>query len=347
MKRDTDESAADPGVPAEDLERERICKAVSANEQETVREFLKNGGAAENIRDPGRRTLLHLAAFAGHCAMLKLLLESPRLVSLIDSRDRAEKTALHLAAGIGDGFCVRVLVAAGAKLTCQDKIGCTPLHLAVKFSKLYAVRALLELSADPTLEDKENQTPQNMAQASEDPEMISLMMSFAPTKPPSGLSVKRMLPAWMFPSKAEERTIPSIRVEPAVELSEELEAEDLEARDSSLEHKIKDMDQKIIHRAENLQLEESSGQRTENKVNLVSNEQVLCRGPGHIRCSHCYYTERFGRHVNCTRQCSIVGGSWGPLTCVPECGQTLHDTKPEVTNEARASFYRALEEHRK
>jgi len=180
-------------------ERERICRCVVENNEEPVYEFLKNGGAAEKVRDAERKTLLHLAAFEGHHSMLQLLLRSQRLLPLIDARDRARRTALHLAAAIGDEPCLRTLSAQGASLDLHDEFGCTPLHLAVKFSQPDTTRALLELGADPSLEDMARQNARDMAHQTEDPQIISIMMSFAPRKrSSSGLSVKKLLPSWMF-----------------------------------------------------------------------------------------------------------------------------------------------------
>lgn len=45
----------------------------------------------------------------------------------------------------------------------------------------------------------------------------------------------------------------------------------------------------------------------------------LCRGRGHVRCSHCYCSDRFGRHELCQRQCAMIGGSWGPSLCATGC----------------------------
>ncbi|CAE8591575.1 unnamed protein product [Polarella glacialis] len=48
-------------------------------------------------------------------------------------------------------------------------------------------------------------------------------------------------------------------------------------------------------------------------------QHQLCRGQGHVKCGRCYHTERFGRHGACVRECALIGGSWGPSSCIPEC----------------------------
>ena len=53
---------------------------------------------------------------------------------------------------------------------------------------------------------------------------------------------------------------------------------------------------------------------------IISVVPVVCRGPGHSSCSHCYFLDgRFGRHRKCIRKCSDIEGLWGPTVCSPEC----------------------------
>eukprot|EP00746_Dinoflagellata_sp_MGD_P066052 gnl/MRDRNA2_/MRDRNA2_27426_c0_seq1.p1 gnl/MRDRNA2_/MRDRNA2_27426_c0~~gnl/MRDRNA2_/MRDRNA2_27426_c0_seq1.p1 ORF type:complete len:401 (-),score=63.90 gnl/MRDRNA2_/MRDRNA2_27426_c0_seq1:168-1370(-) len=282
-------------------EHQRICEAVIDNEALVVYDFLENGGTAEKIRDADSdKTMLHLAAFKGHSAMLGNLLKSPRLLPLIDSRDRGKRTPLHLAAAIGDEACVRILIAAGAKLSCQDKVGSTPLHLAVKFEKLDVAQALLELGADPMLEDKERQSSKDLAECSENSALISLMKGFASAKR-SGFSVKSVLPAWVFsttPESEKENHADSTNLS-------------LDARTSD------DVEVGVVKPPQ---------------VKCKS-EHVACRGPGHVACSHCFYTDRFGRHKDCTRACAMIDGSWGPSVCVPECSEIAAESVQQMLTE--------------
>ena len=49
---------------------------------------------------------------------------------------------------------------------------------------------------------------------------------------------------------------------------------------------------------------------------------LLCRGPGHSKCSNCFVVDdQFGRSWRCRRQCAVVDGVWGPTVCSEECVQ--------------------------
>lgn len=106
--------------------------------------------------------------------------------------------------------------------------------------------------------------------------------------------------------------------DPAAERSSHLVAD-------SVEQTMKELEQ---HAAGNVMLDSSAKQSSGNHT------KALCRGPGHVRCSDCYYTGRFGRHSNCTRQCSMIDGTWGPLTCLATCEQAMNDEKQETESEA-------------
>mmetsp|Transcript_96585 Transcript_96585/g.215245 ORF Transcript_96585/g.215245 Transcript_96585/m.215245 type:complete len:256 (-) Transcript_96585:8-775(-) len=71
------------------------------------------------------------------------------------SRPRRSKgpTPLMLAAKSGSGECVRILLAAGARLNAKDEDGMRPVHFAAESGELEVLKILLGARADPTTRD--------------------------------------------------------------------------------------------------------------------------------------------------------------------------------------------------
>ena len=87
-------------------------------------------------------------------------------------------TALHLAAFFGGGAAVRVLLAAGARADADadNPAHVRPLHSAAAAGDHDAVRALLEAGADPNVRQEGGYTPLLQAAHSDDPEMTALLL---------------------------------------------------------------------------------------------------------------------------------------------------------------------------
>src|SRR4051794_14114366 len=87
-------------------------------------------------------------------------------------------TALHLAAFFGGGAAVRLLLAAGAPADADadNQIGVRPLHSAVAAHDRDAVRALLDAGADPNVRQQGGFTPLLAAAHADDPEMTRLLL---------------------------------------------------------------------------------------------------------------------------------------------------------------------------
>lgn len=77
----------------------------------------------------------------------------------LSSRKKPQNITLHKAAAQGDADMIRVLVASGAWVNCQDRELCTPLHAAAMFGKTDAIRALISLRADVNAMDQRYRTP--------------------------------------------------------------------------------------------------------------------------------------------------------------------------------------------
>mmetsp|Transcript_101891 Transcript_101891/g.167423 ORF Transcript_101891/g.167423 Transcript_101891/m.167423 type:complete len:118 (-) Transcript_101891:13-366(-) len=99
----------------------QLLEAAAEDNPEPLIQFIKAGGDPFRVRNEDKRSLVHIAAFDGSEHSLAALLQCSRAVRKIDSRDRAKRTPLHLAAAAGEDGCLRRLAAAGALLDIQDE----------------------------------------------------------------------------------------------------------------------------------------------------------------------------------------------------------------------------------
>ena len=83
----------------------------------------------------------------------------------IDSADVEGDTPLHVLAGRGNDYGIRLLIEAGADVNAVGDMGETPLHIAVRKGSTKAVGALLEAGADPNVVSEFDQSPKQMAEA--------------------------------------------------------------------------------------------------------------------------------------------------------------------------------------
>jgi ankyrin repeat protein len=118
-------------------------------------------------------TALHGAAHRKHLNMLQNLLETYKAdVKVIDQLGR---TALHIAARIGDIQCVNYLLEKGLRCSDTDNIGNTVLHYACSGSSIEVVEKVLQ--SDPELiRNNENWTSLHWACKTGSPELIKLLL---------------------------------------------------------------------------------------------------------------------------------------------------------------------------
>lgn len=144
-------------------------------------ELLLRVGADPSLPDRDGRTAVHLAAHIGDENVLKVLLGmmGERHTHLVNTADFSGLYPLHLAVRKGGEKCLRVLVEAGAKINMpEQKSGCTALHLAVK-ENLFKVACTLitDLKADVNACTFGGNSPLHLAASLGSPPVCSVLIA--------------------------------------------------------------------------------------------------------------------------------------------------------------------------
>ncbi|XP_048062181.1 ankyrin repeat domain-containing protein 6b isoform X2 [Megalobrama amblycephala] len=117
---------------------ERLLIASHKGQADHVVQLI-NKGAKVAITKNGR-TPLHLAAYKGHIAVVRILLAAG---CDLDIQDDGDQTALHRAAVVGNTDVISALIQEGCALDRQDKAGNTALHLACQNGHAQSSKVLL------------------------------------------------------------------------------------------------------------------------------------------------------------------------------------------------------------
>uniref|UniRef100_A0A8B9KM39 Nuclear factor of kappa light polypeptide gene enhancer in B-cells 2 (p49/p100) n=1 Tax=Astyanax mexicanus TaxID=7994 RepID=A0A8B9KM39_ASTMX len=136
-------------------------------------EALLRVGADPSLLDRDGRTAVHLAAHIGDENILKVLLGlmDKRHAHLVNTADFSGLYPLHLAVRKGGEKCLRVLVEAGARVnTPEQKSGCTALHLAVREN-------LFKLKADVNACTFGGNSPLHLAASLGSPHICSVLIA--------------------------------------------------------------------------------------------------------------------------------------------------------------------------
>ncbi|RXN18598.1 ankyrin repeat domain-containing 6 [Labeo rohita] len=106
------------------------------------------------------RTPLHLAAYKGHIAVVRILLAAG---CDLDIQDDGDQTALHRAAVVGNGDVISALIQEGCALDRQDKDGNTALHEAAWHGFSQSVKLLVKAGANVHAKNKAGNTALHLA----------------------------------------------------------------------------------------------------------------------------------------------------------------------------------------
>jgi len=142
-------SAKEPAAPVAKatVSEDAFFQAALDGKIEKVREGLAGGIKPGLAGKEDKRTALMLAAFNGHTAIIRLLVEAK---ADVNARDAIDRTALMYAATGPYGETVRYLLDHGAKVNLADNNEhWTPLMFAAAEGQTAVVRMLLEAGAAP------------------------------------------------------------------------------------------------------------------------------------------------------------------------------------------------------
>ncbi|HEY7875113.1 MAG TPA: ankyrin repeat domain-containing protein [Actinomycetota bacterium] len=123
-------------------------------------------------------TPLHLAAFFGHEAAARLLVERGADPSVV-SQSPMGVAPLHSAAAGDNGAVARLLVEAGADVNARQRGGWVPLHSAASNGDAELVRFLLDNGADPDARQDEGKSAADVAAEKGHDEIAALLSETA------------------------------------------------------------------------------------------------------------------------------------------------------------------------
>uniref|UniRef100_A0A671SVP2 Ankyrin repeat domain-containing protein 6-like n=1 Tax=Sinocyclocheilus anshuiensis TaxID=1608454 RepID=A0A671SVP2_9TELE len=137
---------------------ERLLIASHKGQADHVVQLI-NKGAKVAITKNGR-TPLHLAAYKGHIAVVRILLAAG---CELDIQDDGDQTALHRATVVGNADVISALIQEGCALDRQDKDGNTALHEAAWHGFSQSVKLLVKAGANVHAKNKAGNTALHLA----------------------------------------------------------------------------------------------------------------------------------------------------------------------------------------
>ncbi|HLZ69209.1 MAG TPA: ankyrin repeat domain-containing protein [Dehalococcoidia bacterium] len=147
--------------------------AAALGREARVAELLKADPARASAFSADGFSALHLAAFFGHAAAARVLLDAGAAVNAV-ARNPMQVQPLHSAvAGLHHAVCA-LLLERGAEVNARQQAGWTPLHAAAQHGDRALVRALLAAGADPSQANDAGETAATIAARSDHGELAVL-----------------------------------------------------------------------------------------------------------------------------------------------------------------------------
>ena len=120
---------AQPNVLADEpdgLRHTPIALAIQLGHLGIAKKLIAHGVDLGRRSEPEGMTLLHKSCWAGHLEMTQLLLDTGRFAQLLETKDKAGRTPLHLASFRAPEQVCRMLIAAGANPMTKEARGSMP-----------------------------------------------------------------------------------------------------------------------------------------------------------------------------------------------------------------------------
>ena len=118
---------------------------------------------------------LHLAAFMGRAATVRVLLAAGADVAAVGANPMANQPLHAAIAGRGDAGAIAALLGAGADVAYAAAGGTTPLHLAASRGNEGLCRSLIASGADKAARTADGKTPADIAAERGFPELAGLL----------------------------------------------------------------------------------------------------------------------------------------------------------------------------
>ncbi len=150
-----------------------LMKAVQKNDAARVAALIADGANVDEL-DPNGDAPLVMAAYLGHTAIVKQLLEAGADVTAVDPGMKA--TALHAAAYAGRTEAAALLIQYGIDINKQGpKNGYTALHDAIWENNIDTAKVILDAGADLTLASHSGETPLDFAKSKHRREIVAMI----------------------------------------------------------------------------------------------------------------------------------------------------------------------------
>ena len=150
-----------------------LMKAVQKNDAARVAALIADGANVDEL-DPNGDAPLVMAAYLGHTAIVKQLLEAGADVTAVDPGMKA--TALHAAAYAGRTEAAALLIQYGIDINKQGpKNGYTALHDAIWENNIDTAKVILDAGADLTLKSHSGETPLDFAKSKHRREIVAMI----------------------------------------------------------------------------------------------------------------------------------------------------------------------------
>jgi ankyrin repeat protein len=153
-----------------------VFEAAAFGRTEPLKRALVADPTAVRARAVDDFTALHLAAFFGHPAALKALIEEGADINAEATNSFVTRVRpLHSAAANGGLECSRLLLNAGADVNAQQGDGFTPLMEAAQVGDLELARMLLEAGADRSISREDGTSAESLAREAGQHALVELL----------------------------------------------------------------------------------------------------------------------------------------------------------------------------